>query len=930
MRETGKNRLFICISFVLFLSVIQAMIDPSTDGWAKKTWLMKGSHMLAERDMIPEQTWYDVQSYSINVEVFPGNETVDGQVTAVVRIVEPNITEIVLDAADHLTIDAIAAPGYSYHTHQNHRLHVFFADPIPADDERSIQITYHGDTNSGYIWSGGIVYSGSYFWSLGCPYGLHKWVPCKDHPSDKANWLDLQITVPTQYVVASNGVREGITDNGDGTRTHHWHENYPIATYLFCINAYPYNEVMAQYEYAPGQFMPIYYYVPSTVPTGFQYVETAIPIFADVFGEYPFVTEKFAIAKVTANFGAMEHQNCVTTSVTSGMTMVHELAHQWFGDKVTCTTWQHGWLNEGFATYLEAIYVENTQDFAAYQNYMNGMEWNWNDSRTVFVTDTSDFSQIFDSIIYDKGAWVNHMLRRVVGDDNYFEAIRDYLTIFAYQNVTTEDLQAVVESHYGSGLDWFFQEWIYWNGHPEYNFQWAATMDTCYLVIEQSNSGDGPGLFSMPVDFGVELAGGNEILETIWVEGDITSARIPIPATAENVVCDPNNWLLNSATGSGTNQFELGDPQYTLDDEGQNGFLEAGESGTLDIQLTNWGIPTGEIDGLLTCDHPHIIITQPGSSFFPVGLGQPTMTQTPFELELTTGFDTQVVPFYLILTWDAYTDTVTFTLPLGSPNTLLANASMDPGYGQLYLDLLADAQWVIHYWDTGMAMTLQELLPLYPNVIYFTGDNEFDPIPDFLHDALQDYRESGGNLLVMGRSIGNAVGDTPFYQSVLQAAYLGEHEGYIIYGDDDHPLIQGRNLIINHPEDCDRLTPQGSAVEAYAYSGNHNSAGIIAESPGKLLYMGFDPLNIISTGGFADSPGEFLMMVRDWFQVSSLPGDPNGDEVIDVLDIILMVNFIMGSVEPTGQQQQAADLNQDGVIDVLDIIAVVNLIMAGD
>ncbi|NOZ08042.1 MAG: hypothetical protein GXO91_04080 [FCB group bacterium] len=899
----------------------------TTDPYAAADWQTRQALNNELRDMLPEQTWYDVISYSIAVEIFPSSETIDGSVTIELRALQNDVTEIVLDAADHLTIDSISSNGLTGYTHQNDRLHLFYSAPLVVDQTVSAQIVYHGDTNSGYIWSGGINYSGNYFWSLDVPYGLSKWVPCKDHPSDKADWLDLQLTAPAQYVVAANGVRLGITDNNDGTHTTHWHESHAIATYLFCINAYPYNEYTAWFE-ADGEQMPILYFVPNTVPSGFQYVETALPVFSDLFGLYPFFDEKYAIAKVPGNFGAMEHQNCVTTSVTSGMTMVHELSHQWFGDLVTCETWQHSWLNEGFATYCEALYVENTQSPAAYHNYMNGLQFNWNDNLTVFVTDTSNFAPIFNNIVYDKGAWVNHMLRKVVGDSTYFETLRDYLDTYAFANATTEDLKNMFELHTGGDMDWFFDEWIYRNGHPEYDYQWASTSDTFYLVVDQTNTGDGPELFTMPVEFELDFAGDSSRVESFWIEDSQSAFELPVSATVTAVTCDPDNWVLNTATGSGTTEFSLGDPEITLSDEDDSGFVDPGETFFVDLQLTNLGIPFGELIGTLTCSYPGVDIVQGTSVFPPAGLGNLTSNAEPFELTLSDPFETAMIEFSLQLSWESYTDQISFDLPLGTPYTLLVNYSGDPSLTQIYADVLAEAGQVAALWDSTTPTDLADLIPQFRDVLWLAGDNDVDPLPAASQELLQEHVSQGKNLLVMGQNIGNVLGAGDFFHNVLQAEYVGEHQGYIIYGNDDDPVIQGANLLISHPEDCDVLAPLNGAGMAYEYSGNNGAAGIISDTPGRLLYTGFDLSKILTTG-WGQTPGEFMTMVMEWFNRNLVPGDVNQDDLLDILDVVVTVNIIMGVVEPTVYQLTAADLNEDGEVNVLDVILMVNLIVGG-
>ena len=509
--------------------------------------------LLLNRDLLPEQNLYDILYYALDVSINPDSRVISGSVVITLKAKEDGLTDIIMDAADHLVMDNISSSDLSSFSHSNERLTIVYTNPLIEGEEREIVISYHGGTGSGVAWEGGIVYSGSQLYSLNCPYGMSDWIPCKDHPSDKANGMDIKITLPESYVVASNGVRSGITDNGDGTRTHHWIESYPIATYLFNISAASYTETVEYFHYTDTESMPIIYFTTGTVPSGFHYVETALPIFSDLFGLYPFVDEKFAINKVSSNGWAMEHQNNVTTATTSGMTQVHELGHQWFGNKVTTQDWQHGWLNEGFATYSEALYKENTVGTSSYHSYMNQMKWGWNDNNSVFTTDTIGVWDIFDIIIYYKGAWVNHMLRHTVGDSIYFEALRDYLDIYSGGNVVTEDLEEVMESYYGSDLNWFFDQWIYGNGHPEYEFLWAGSPSKVKIGVSQQSTGSYPNMFTMPLDVRLRGENGTVDIQEIWIDQENANFLLATVFQPTSLTLDPNGWVLGDYSG-----FEVG------------------------------------------------------------------------------------------------------------------------------------------------------------------------------------------------------------------------------------------------------------------------------------------------------------------------------------------------------------------------------------
>jgi len=882
------------------------------------------------RDLLPQQLHYDIKSYAIDVEIDPAEQTVNGSVIIEFTSTDEEVSEIILDAADHLIIQAIESDGLINYTHSNDLLHLFYNASLPIGMMQSAIIFYHGDTGLGVTFTGGITYSAGYFYSYDTPYGLFKWVPCKDHPSDKADWLDLKLRAPDQYVVASNGVLQNIINNGDGTNTHHWHESYPITTYLFSINAYPYNVFTEYFQYNEQDSMAIEYYVPNNVYDGFRFVEVALPVFSDIFGLYPFVDEKFAIAKVPGNIGAMEHQNCVTTSTANGMVQVHELAHQWFGDMVTCTTWQHGWLNEGFATYSEALFIENTQGSDAYLNYMDNIEFQWNDNLSVFVTDTSNFNQIFDIIIYNKGVWVNHMLRKVVGSEVYFETLRDYLDIYAFDNAATDELKTVFEAHFGEDLQWFFDQWIYGNGHPQYEFQWASTTNEFFLVIDQTASGSAPEVFTMPVEIQLNFDNGSSSLETFWISNANQSYEMAIPTTVSSIIVDPDNWVLEESTISGTTEFSLGEAAITILDDSGDGLVNPGELFQMNIQLTNMGIPFGTVIGIISTDDPGVSIISDTAEFNSAGLGEISSSMEPFQLGISEDYVARVAEFSIQLTWEGYIDTVQFDIALGTPEFLIVNATGNSLNSPFYQQFAMEAGIVTQLWDGESPNSLESLIPQFNNVFYFSGDNVYEPVPSVSQSLLTNHVNSGGNLLIMGQAVGNTLANTDFYNDVLQAQFIGEHNGYLVYGNTDHDVIQGADIFADNSPDCDVMIPVNGAESAFEYSGGNGTAGIISEFSGKLLFIGFDLIHFIESNAFGMSKSEFLTMTADWFRDSEVIGDVNQDGILDVLDIIFVIDFIMGFTIPSELEFQRADINNDALVDILDIVAMVTIIMTID
>jgi aminopeptidase N len=274
-----------------------------------------------------------------------------------------------------------------------------------------------------------------------------------------------------------------------------------------------------------------------------------LAFFASVFGEYPFITEKYGMA-VFPWGGGMEHQTL--TSYGAGLIRgthrydylnAHEIAHQWFGDCITMRHWSDIWLNEGFASYAEALWFEHLGGEDAYYNYINIF-----DSPplqgSLFVTDSLNDRALFSRIVYDKGAYVLHMLRGVFGDSDFFNCIKNYALDpeLAYGTATTEDFQGVCEEVSGINLDWFFEEWVYRSDRPEYLGQWSvsgAGPYTTTLNLSQENAAP----FKMPLQ--VHLSG--DVMDTVFTIWDSLLFQQFQFVTLEKptiLAIDPDNWVL--------------------------------------------------------------------------------------------------------------------------------------------------------------------------------------------------------------------------------------------------------------------------------------------------------------------------------------------------------------------------------------------------
>ena len=344
-----------------------------------------------------------------------------------------------------------------------------------------------------------------------------------------------------------------IISNPDNTKTYTWRENYPISTYLIFIAATNY-VTFSDYYTSNSETMEISYFAyPEHLAEAQEDFSITVPMidfFASVFGEYPFLEEKYGMAEIPGSM-SMEHQTCTSLSTMAytgthqyDWLIAHELAHQWWGDLVTPADWADIWLNEGFATYSEALWTENVYGF-------DGLKYAMAANKDTYLTrHTGPEHPIYDPPLghlfctteYEKAAWVLHMLRFVVGEDKFREILKEYAQLYAYSNATTEDFKEVCEQKYGAELGWFFNQWIYEAGYPIYQFGWGCSKQNRVRVIINQIQEEFP-LFNMPIELAFVLPSGT-VKKIVWVNQGKNTFVFDLQERASNVLFDPDSWIL--------------------------------------------------------------------------------------------------------------------------------------------------------------------------------------------------------------------------------------------------------------------------------------------------------------------------------------------------------------------------------------------------
>lgn len=536
------------------------------------------------------QTYYDVQWYDLTwkPDMYASRLLEGSQAIMNAKSLVNGLTQVQIDfdmntngnGGSPMTLDYVdSGPGtpsltWSYNS-STYQVTVNLPAAVNTGQSFQVRIGYHGTPNTNApneLFSTNPYYASTHsgvpvVYSHSQPYGSRRWWPSKDHPSDKATTTVQRIIVPNNtghdLKAISNGVLEQTQVNGNET-TFVWRNDWPIATYLLSIAVSNYIYVGTTYTGLDNvTTMPLghWIYPERFNDEGSGHVGTlqAMNFFASKFGEYPFIDQKYETATWNITW-AIEHQTCTSmpgsasSGVGNGLTRrnIHELAHQWFGDKVTCADWDHLWLQEGMATFCEALFFQYLYGDQYYRNYIAG--WNPSSSTPAVGPNSDRFS---DGTVYAKGGWIFHMLRGVLGDEAFFQGCRNFLshgftTAVSQPPGAPIDLQTAMEQGAGlsaGSLATFFNQWLY---SPSTNYAWrpSYSMTAPYDPVNKSvlielDQHQGLTDFSMPVQVRFTDAANNTTTVKVPAGSSTFIAQMGnfVPLTAE---LDPDRWILKN------------------------------------------------------------------------------------------------------------------------------------------------------------------------------------------------------------------------------------------------------------------------------------------------------------------------------------------------------------------------------------------------
>ena len=477
---------------------------------------------------------YDLKYHKLEFNLDPSSAYLEGQITSH-YVAKEDLNQVVFDLTENMNVSGV------YHLYSGALLNFVHT----TDDELIIDLP--ALQNAGVMDSLKVIYSGnpvssgfgSYeqsdhngspiIWTLSEPYGAKGWWPCKQDLNDKIDLIDVFITTPKfnsnneENIAVSNGLEISQITSGQDKTTHFKHQ-YPIPAYLIAIAVTNYLTYSHVVDNNGSPFEIVNYVYPENHDNANQSTPITVDImnlFSDLFEEYPFSNEKYGHAQFGWG-GGMEH---TTVSFMGGFSrglIAHELAHQWFGNKVTCGSWKDIWLNEGFATYLSGLVIENFDGFESFtswkQNRINSITSQPGGSVYIIDNDTTS-SRIFNGrLSYSKGAMVAHMLRKELNDAIFFESLQNYLADpdLSYGYAKSDDFIASVEETAQGDLTEFFNDWLYGEGYPTYTIEWSQPSENlARFVINQAQSHWTVNFFESKVTLKLNGTNGENLMITL-------------------------------------------------------------------------------------------------------------------------------------------------------------------------------------------------------------------------------------------------------------------------------------------------------------------------------------------------------------------------------------------------------------------------------
>jgi aminopeptidase N len=511
-----------------------------------------------------EEAVLDVSFYHLVLEIGLDKESdYYGKTTCQFSVSSPTNT-IDLNLHSALKIEDIKdAKGNSLtYTRQENTLNIIFPQKIASNTQTTVQISYYGKPQTieqngiqkGFIYA----HHGNYepvIATLNTPFLSHYWFPCNEKISDKADSVYLDIIIPDttinnyELMALANGKLEANLKLVNNKKIFKWRHRHAIAPCYIFFAISNYRKKTKKIKQEDGTYFPIDFYVfnedYNESLLQMNEIKKVFTFFSNKFGAYPFGDEQIAFAQI-GFYSGIETQTCpILENLTQRRfyTMIHELAHSWFANSVTAQTWQDAWLHEGFATYAEVLWDEYRYGKIAYQNSIQKRAYY--EGGKIYGEPTTNPFQVFSGIVYNKGAYVLHLLRGVVGDDVFFDILTTYSARYQNKNASTIDFINICKEKSNYDFDTFFNQWIYGEGFPSYSYSFYQNPKSLEInfTIRQTQVAEVNQIFKMPIQLYLDLEFRDTII-TINNQDYYEEYTFKTEQKINNIILDPNNWLL--------------------------------------------------------------------------------------------------------------------------------------------------------------------------------------------------------------------------------------------------------------------------------------------------------------------------------------------------------------------------------------------------
>lgn len=521
----------------------------------------------------PEYAWqskylfdYDVHFYGLDISVSPVSRFIQGSCTLEATTLIPHFDTLAVELIPEMEIDSALFKGRKLAVPQRDDNNVLFVLPDIPDSGSlfSVQIFYHGTPPEGGFFSGvTTAYNATWdkrvTWSLSEPFAAKQWFPVKEDLKDKADSAWIFLTVDSIYMAGSEGLLTRVVDLPGGKRRFEWKTHYPIDYYLlsFAVADYRDFSFYAHPDDPKGDSVLVQNFIYDSDAylkqneDAIKRTAKFIELYVKLFGPYPFRKEKYGHC-LTELPGGMEHQTMTTLGSFGFDLVAHELGHMWFGDDVTCADWSDIWVNEGFASYADylaneyilgdsiaQIFIRKAEDYVMTQP-----------GGSVYIPEDQIYmgneGRIFNGrLSYDKGAVLLHMLRHEIHQDSvFFTILKTYLIRFAGGVATGDDFRKIVDEITGKDYRWFFQQWYYGEGYPEFSVDWYQQSDSLHILSTETTSTDNPSFFKMTVDYQLVYDNGLDTIVRLVQTEQSNHFVVPVKGKVSAIHIDPDHWSL--------------------------------------------------------------------------------------------------------------------------------------------------------------------------------------------------------------------------------------------------------------------------------------------------------------------------------------------------------------------------------------------------